>query len=225
MCNEIMDSVNTLGAEVWRDSDGVMRSSYQSYYDAAAFAAGAYHTVGEQFPILDGFCPRPKPVAFSRVMSRLNLVGIYIPFTFEANVNADVPDYVVPSSMMHELAHYKGFMREDEANFISYIACRSSASADFEYSGAMLALIHSSNALYSADKDAYWAVMERLTDDVREDFRANQAYWKQFEGPVAEASAKVNDVYLKTNNQTLGVKSYGRMVDLLLAEYRQRHDG
>jgi hypothetical protein len=31
----------------------------------------------------------------------------------------------------------------------------------------------------------------------------------------------MNDSYLKANSQQDGVKSYGRMVDLLLAEYKQ----
>ncbi|HPE16562.1 MAG TPA: DUF3810 family protein, partial [Oscillospiraceae bacterium] len=31
---------------------------------------------------------------------------------------------------------------------------------------------------------------------------------------------RMNDAYLKANAQRDGVKSYGRMVDLLLAEYR-----
>ena len=44
--------------------------------------------------------------------------------------------------------------------------------------------------------------------------------WKQFEGPAAEISSAVNDAYLKANRQEEGVKSYGRMVDLLLAEQR-----
>ncbi|HPW41948.1 MAG TPA: DUF3810 family protein, partial [Bacillota bacterium] len=30
-----------------------------------------------------------------------------------------------------------------------------------------------------------------------------------------------NDKYLKANNQKDGVKSYGRMVDLLIAEHRK----
>ena len=34
-------------------------------------------------------------------------------------------------------------------------------------------------------------------------------------------SNKINDTYLKANAQSDGVKSYGRMVDLLLAKYRK----
>ena len=59
-----------------------------------------------------------------------------------------------------------------------------------------------------------------LCDGVRRDFAANSEYWKQFEGKVAEVSQKINDAYLKANDQTDGTKSYGRMVDLLLALYR-----
>ena len=53
------------------------------------------------------------------------------------------------------------------------------------------------------------------------DLAAHRAYWKQFEGPVSDLGSSVNDAYLKANRQQDGVQSYGRMVDLLLAEYRQ----
>lgn len=223
LCTELVANANMLSHQVERDASGVMVSSFGSYYDAAAVAAEAYVAVGADYPVLSGFTPRPKPVQFSQVLSRLDLVGIYVPYTFEANINTDVVGYVVPSSMMHELAHYKGYMREDEANFIAYLSCRDSGSEDFAYSGTLLALIHATNALYSADKELYFSVIQSLDERVRTDFRANDEYWHQFEGPIAEASAAINDVYLKSNKQAAGVKSYGRMVDLLLAEYRQRY--
>ena len=50
---------------------------------------------------------------------------------------------------------------------------------------------------------------------------ADSAFWNQFDGPVAEVSNQVNDAYLKANSQEDGVRSYGRMVDLLLAMYRE----
>lgn len=223
LCDELVLRANSLRGVVTEDAGGVMESSFGDDFAAAVFAQGAYQKVGEAYPALSGYTARPKPVALSRGMSYLDITGIYMPFTFEANVNTDIPDYWIPSTMMHELAHYKGYMREDEANFISYLACSASGNADFEYSGVMLALIHTGNALYSADKELYWPVMEQLSDGVRRDMTANAAYWQRFEGPVAEASTAMNDVYLKSNRQENGVKSYGRMVDLLLAEYRERH--
>ena len=49
-------------------------------------------------------------------------------------------------------------------------------------------------------------------------------YWSRFDGIAAAASTQINDAYLKANRQDEGVKSYGRMVDLLLADYRDRHN-
>lgn len=223
LCFELTSDANILAGKVARDDNGIMVSSFKDSFEAAKYAPAAYSAAGEKYPMLGGFYTRPKPVIGSQIMSMADLVGVYFPFTFEANVNIDVPGYVIPSAMLHELAHFKGFMREDEANFISYAACVSSGNDDFAYSGIMLALIHSINALYSADRDAYWDVMDSLDKRVLADFKANDEYWRRFEGPVADVSEMVNDVYLKTNRQAAGVKSYGQMVDLLLAEYRQKH--
>ena len=223
LCAELVARVNESAALVARDGQDRMISSAASDYALANEAREAYAAVAAEYPVLGGFTPRPKPVLYSRFMSRIDIVGIYIPFTMEANVNVDICDYEIPAAMCHELAHFKGFMREDEANFIAYLACEASGKPDFAYSGGILALIHASNQLRTVSGDAYDRVMRGLADPVREDFRANSLYWKQFEGPVAEVSSRVNDVYLKTNRQTDGIKSYGRMVDLLLADYRKRH--
>ncbi len=37
----------------------------------------------------------------------------------------------------------------------------------------------------------------------------------------AEVANQMNDTYLKINDQEEGVRTYGRMVDLMLAHYRQ----
>lgn len=153
-------------------------------------------------------------------MSWLNITGIFFPFTFEANVNVDIPKYNIPAVMCHELSHLRGFMREDEANFLAYLACKNSASLDFQYSGYMLAFIYATNALYEVDKEAYSRIFNRLDPGVRRDISCQSNYWKQFEGPVADTATSINNGYLQANQQDDGVKSYGRMVDLLLAEQR-----
>lgn len=223
LCEELLEKANRLREVVSEDEFGVMTLSSEHYHDTAALAQEFYLPISEDYPALGGHTVLPKPVAFSRVMSYLDITGIYVAFTFEANVNVNIPDYWIPSTMMHELAHSKGFMREDEANFISYLACSASGNPEFEYSGTVLALVHSTNALYATDKELYWQIRERYCEGLNRDMEANYLYWKQFEGPVAQVSTTVNDVYLKSNRQEQGVKSYGRMVDLLLADYRQRH--
>jgi hypothetical protein len=45
-------------------------------------------------------------------------------------------------------------------------------------------------------------------------------FWKKYEGPIEDISSAINDAYLKANRQKDGIYSYGRMVDLLIAEHR-----
>lgn len=187
-------------------------------------AAEAYESFAEEYDIFAGHYPKPKQVMLSRLMSYTQITGIYTCWTMEANVNIDISPYSIASTMCHELSHLRGFMREDEANYLSYRVCMASESKDVQYSGVMHALIHTGNALYRKNPEAYYEIAGLYySAGMRRDLAANSEYWKQFEHTkVAQTSEKINDTYLKANNQTDGTQSYGRVVDLLLAEYRQR---
>ena len=138
-------------------------------------------------------------------------------------MNVDVSDYSIASTMCHEEAHLRGFIREDEAIYISWLVCGKSDNAEVRYSGVMEALILVGNALYRKNPDLYSEVRATYSEQVNADLRANSEYWAQFEDTVISNTATtLNDAYLKANNQSDGVQSYGRMVDLLLAEYRAR---
>lgn len=204
-----------------QESGAVPYTSAYTPGQLAEEAAAAMTSLGERIDVLGGYYPRPKAVFFSRTMSRFGIVGVYFPWTGEANVNVDVSDYSIGASMCHELSHVRGFMREDEANYIAYLASTSSDCPELRYSGYMLALIHSTNRLYEQDPELYRSL--RWDSGIVADLRANSEYWDEFEDTVLdEAGEKMNNAYLKANAQEDGTKSYGRMVDLLLAEYRAR---
>ena len=224
LCSALGDKVNVLRKEVKTDGKSVMELNSGNIYETAKKAQTAFDKVHQQYPLLSAGYGRPKPVISSRLMSWCNITGVFFPFTFEANVNVDVPSYSIPATMCHELSHLRGYMREDEANFIGYLACENSDDKDFQYSGDMLAFIYTYNALSAADGGAAGKVYEKLSDGVKRDLANDYAYWEQFEGPVAVAASAVNDSYLKANKQEDGVKSYGRMVDLLLAESRTKKE-
>ena len=44
-------------------------------------------------------------------------------------------------------------------------------------------------------------------------------FWDKYDTDFGEAAEAINDVYLKINDQTDGTKSYGRVVDLMIADY------
>ena len=137
----------------------------------------------------------------------------------------DNPFFMVPWTMAHELAHQCGFMREDEANFIAYLACKESDDALMRYSGLLLAYDNAMGALRSADPERAAEIASGLAEPVRRDLAERAKHWAQYEGPVQDVSNAANDAYLKANNQSDGMQSYGRMVDLLLAEQRAEENG
>ena len=163
----------------------------------------------------------PKLVLFSPLMSYLGIGGIFIPFTCEANVNGTLPDWEIPFTSAHELAHQRGFAREDEANYVGYLACRAHPDRDFQYSGTFRAALYALGALGQADRGSYGRLRGTLTAPLGRDLAALAAWHRRYESRLSEVQERVNDAYLKTQGQTDGVRSYGRMVDLLLAERRR----
>ncbi len=194
-----------------------------NYENVQEKGVNAMKRLAEQYPSLDGFYPQPKPVAISWILSVQQCSGVYSPFTIEANYNHDMVAYNIPHTICHELSHLRGFMREDEANFIGYLACQGSENADFRYSGYLLGWIYAGNALAKLDYEAYNRIHAMLEAPIIADLDENSAFWDQYEGEVAEFQEKVNDAYLKANGQADGVKSYGRVVDLMLVDYIANH--
>lgn len=200
------------------------RESRERKKDFPRQAKADMEKLGQSYPQLSGFYPRPKPLLVSEILSLQSLSGIYSPFTIEANYNQDMIAYNIPHTACHELSHLRGFMREEEANFIGYLACVGSDNAFSRYSGYLSGFIYASNALYRQNPEATSEVYTYLPDRALADLHTNNQFWQQYEGTIAEVSTKVNDTYLKANSQSDGVKSYGRMVDLLLAYYRVGED-
>ncbi len=203
-------------ARVGEDEAGVMRLS-DGVKNALLFAGSAYDSVEAEYPLLDGARVRPKGVLLSHYWSYTGITGMYFPLFVEANVNIDVPQDSLPDTILHEIAHTRGFAREDEAGFLAFLAGIRSSSADFRYSAYLEAFISLSNQLYTYDADAWAACWTSVSDGIRRDLAARGAYWKGFEGPVQEASTQVNNAYLEANLQKDGVYSYGRKADLILA--------
>ncbi len=221
LCAELIYDANKVRRNLANNSDGVMRLPY-SNIEALKKVPDVYKKISDKYELFAGEYSAPKPVLMSKYMNYTQITGIFIMFTMEPNVNVAVESLLLPSTAVHEAAHQRGFAREDEANFISYLVAREGGDDYFKYSGTLLALINSMNQLYSVDAQKYYALRNTYSENINNDLNAHNAFWKLYEGPVAEKSEQVNNTYLKSNKQEDGVKSYGRMVDLLLAERRFR---
>ena len=187
--------------------------------DIEKYSKDSYDTIGELYPTLTKGYGETKSLLSSSVFSSTQLTGFFFPYTFEANVNTAIPDYTIPFTMCHELSHLRGYMKEDEANFLAYLVCQNSYDSMTQYSGTFTAFIHATNALSGQDTAAYQQVLSTLDTGVQNDITANDKYWSSYKGVMADTAQSVNDTYLKAIDQTNGVESHGKMVDLLLAYY------
>ncbi len=185
-------------------------------------ASDACIALGARFSPFDRPFPKAKPLLSSALFSKMGISGVYNPLMSEANVNVDEPKLLLSAHACHELAHMAGFAREDEANFLAFLASRYSEDLHIRYSGTVMALIHAENALYARDMEIYREVRALFSDRLSHDLRDHYNYWHAQEGPVREALEDVNDAYLKSQGEESGIGSYGEMVDLLLAFYDMR---
>ena len=221
VCAKIIDRANALREQVIECEDGVMRARESKSYLFGHAAAG-YQEAAKKIPALGGSYGRPKGVILSKVLSYLGISGVYFPFTGEANVNTLLPDALLPSTICHELAHQRGFAREDEAEYIAYVTCNSNANPEYRYSGTLLALLRAMGMLGAYDSGRYERLREKYSAGVQRDLRDISSFWDEYAGAFSTLTRNINDIYLKSNRQKEGVYSYDRMVDLLIAEYRAK---
>lgn len=210
------DLVNQYENQVRRDENSCFAEPLDAVFD---HAPSLYHEIEQTLPCLAGDDLSAKPFFFSRLMSYTNFTGFFFPFTGEANINVDVAPALIPSTIAHELAHQRGVAEEDEANFVAVLASLTDGDPVYCYSACLMSYIYLGNALYRADRDAWAENYKRLGDGVRADLAANSAYWAQFETPVSTISDSVYTGFLQSYGQTLGLQTYGKCVDLLIAYY------
>lgn len=220
VCIDLAEKASAEREALAEDEDGVTTLS-ESVYKTLYAANSCYAKLDDEYPLLWGSVWFPKPVLHSHLWSYTGIEGVYCPIFCESNVNVDIPDFDIPFTAAHELAHTRGFAYEDECNFFAFLACSVSDSADYRYSGYFSAYIYCSNALYKYDKDMWKEVYAHCSDGMRRDIRARNAYWKQFEGEVMDASLKANDAFIKAQRDERGSLSYGEAVKLILAYYEK----
>ena len=169
--------------------------------------------------------PRAKTLLLSHlVFSNFNFNGFFSPFTLEAHYNHYAPSPRIPFIITHELAHSSGYMREDEASFIAYLACTYSDNKDFQYCGLFSALSYTLSALHKEiTTEQYAELYYMMPYQVIRDMAALNTHSQRFEGKKAAIMhEKVNDTFLKINRQKDGINSYDKMVDLLLTYYKYK---
>ncbi|MGH4120835.1 DUF3810 domain-containing protein [Clostridium sp.] len=221
LCKYLIKNSNYLRENLNESKNGLMELPYDKSYMLKTAYLG-YDEASLKYPKLRGNYGTPKSILLSIPMCYTGITGFYFPFTNEANVNTALPDSISPFTTAHEMAHQRGFAKEDETNYIAYIACINHPDKNFKYSGTLSALSYSFNALKKIDIKKFDELILSCSRGVLNDLNYNKRFWKGYSGTVEAIGDTMNDTYLKAQNQESGTKSYGAMVDLLLAERRKK---
>jgi len=231
------EKANELSYLVERDDEGFYISDRRQMFDDSVYV---YRNISQEFPSLNGRLYAPKSMMYSWLMSITGYSGMYFALTGEAMINTHPPGTFMPATVAHEHAHQLGVYAEDEASFVGILACITSENIVFEYAGYMSglsyllnAIMWSANPFASGPSDEWVEIMDSLSENVHRDRYENSIFWAtrtttntgiafvdRVLTTVAEtANEAVNTVYdgfLRSQNQELGIKSYGACVDLLV---------
>lgn len=202
------------------NENGVFVADFDEVTDAIL---EAYELVGDENQAFSNIAYKPKKLFFSKKFSTLGISGIFIPYTAESNVNIDQPSLYIPTSAAHELAHYFGFARENEANFIAYYVSTFSSDYSYKYSATMNMLICSVNLIYESSLEKYVELRQRFSAKLNADLDDYRTYLSKYSGNTwSEINDKVNDTYLKHNGHSEGIDSYEQVIELLIALFKQQ---
>ena len=182
----------------------------------------AYDKASKKYDFIQSFDSRVKRIMLSEPMTYTHISGVYTFFTGEANINTNFPDYTIPFTAAHELAHQRGIAREDEANFVAFLVCSGSDDTYIRYSAYLNLFEYLAGPLNSANSKYYAYIYSQLPENTKLELRAYSKFFDKYrENVVEKVSDKVNDTFL-TINGTEGVKSYGMVVDLAVAYYKDK---
>ena len=159
-----------------------------------------------------------KTSIFSLLLSYMGYSGYFNPFTHEAQVNAHIPTYNKPTTILHEMSHQTGVADEGEANWLGYKASVLSPHEYIQYSGYTYALKYCMRNLYQLDETLAEQLKSNISKGIWANFMETEAFFIKYDSPLEIISKHFYDIFLKYNQQTDGILGYNRLVDALLNE-------
>ncbi|MDP4285988.1 MAG: DUF3810 domain-containing protein [Bacteroidota bacterium] len=184
-------------------------------------AENCYNETGKIYPFLQYKVPSVKSSLFGWAGNYLGFTGYYNPFTGEAQVNTTVPKFLQPYITTHEIAHQIGYAKENEANFVGYMAAVNSDDTLFHYSCYLDLFMYANREVYYFDSAYSIQSMKLLLPPVKKDI----VEWRQFNlahvGFMEPAINWMYGKYLKMNEQPKGIRSYNEVISMLIAYYKK----
>ncbi|MEO8819343.1 MAG: DUF3810 domain-containing protein [Ginsengibacter sp.] len=184
-------------------------------------AKSSYDEAHKIFPFLTYHHLSVKSSMYGTLGDYLGFTGYYNPFTGEAQINTTVPKMLQPYIATHEMAHQLGYAKENEANFVGYLAAVNSKDTLFHYSTYLDLFLYANQEVFYFDSVASKNAMQQLTLPVRQDLEELRQFNLSHRGVLEPLITWIYGNYLKLNNQPKGLHSYNAVIGMLIAYYKK----
>ncbi len=199
----------------------VSQAPYPSNKKMFERAVGCYHDAEKVYPFLKYSGNSVKSSIYSWWGNYLGFTGYYVPFTGEAQVNTTIPAFMRPYTTCHEIAHQLGYAKEEEANFVGFLAVMASNDTLFNYSAYLDLFIDTNREVYFVDSSSAKAAALQLLPAVKSDIREWHEFLKRHQNPFEPIIRWMYGNYLKANMQPHGISSYDEVIVDLIAYYKK----
>lgn len=183
---------------------------------------GAYDQLGLSSPIFKYENKSVKHSLISLPLTYMGFAGYLNPITNEAQVNALIPKSSYPATLCHEIAHQLGYASESEANFVGYLAAVHAEDMHFNYSGYLMALRYCLYEISKHSQQDFKTLKSTINPGILRDMKRSSEFWKSYQNWTEKYFELFYDSYLKANKQKEGMKSYNKMVGLIINYYQTK---
>ncbi|MEO6906230.1 MAG: DUF3810 domain-containing protein, partial [Ginsengibacter sp.] len=194
---------------------------YPSEKELIMGAEKSYNEAEKKFPFLQYRNLSVKSSLYGTPGDYLGFTGYYNPFTGEAQINTTVPKFLEPYIATHEMAHQLGYAKENEANFVGYLAAINSHDTLFHYSTYFDLFLYTNREVYYFDSVSSNEALQQLISPVKDDIRELRKFSQDHQSFLEPAITWMYGNYLKLNNQPKGMHSYNAVVGMLIAYYKK----
>jgi uncharacterized protein DUF3810 len=158
-----------------------------------------------------------KKSLFSLPLTYMGFSGYFNPLTGEAQIDYLIPKISLPMVSSHEIAHQLGYASENEANFIGFLAASLHDDLYFQYSAYLMALKYTLFDIFRFDPILHQQYIDQLPIGIVNNMLESRKFWKKYKNPAEPIFKAFYDNFLRLNQQEDGLKSYNKMVNLLIS--------
>lgn len=176
-----------------------------------------YRVISDQFPILSGQYSLPKYSIKSPVLDFMGLDARYYMLTNEVSVSKYVPPIYQPFILGKYMAYQRGIVKEDEAEFYSYLALVNSPDQRLKYVAYISMLESLSEGLRVTDKIEYNNLISNQNNLIKKDIDLIRSH--KTSKSVGKDITNIYNYTFKRVNGDVRVDTVNSQVAYILATY------